>query len=261
MYQAYWGLQRTPFSDEAARQSLATSPGHNEALARLDFLVESRSRLGLLLGPSGSGKSLVLAELARRTERKGAAVVLVRSAAAEASQLRSQLAIGLGLQVAPAAADAWTPIADRLAELQLEGVAALILVDDLDRAASDGRTIVEQLLSLAETPLTIVVTSRPQSAHKIGPRLLEQAALRIDLAPWNEDETRTYLQASLTQAGRQQPAFDDSAVRRLFELSGGAPRKVNQLAQLALLAGAGQNLLQVDAETIEAVEEELSVGR
>jgi len=58
-----------------------------------------------------------------------------------------------------------------------------------------------------------------------------------------------------------QPAFDEAAARRLFELSGGAPRKVNQLAQLALLAGAGQKLVQIDRETIDAVEEELSVAR
>jgi type II secretory pathway predicted ATPase ExeA len=261
LYQAYWGLQRTPFSDESARQSLAASPAHNEALARLEFLVESRSRLGLLRGESGSGKSLVLAELARRIDRKGAAAIIVRAAAASADQLRSQLAVGLNLADSLAPADPWMPLADRLAELQLEGVAAVILVDDLDRAAEGGRAAVEQLLALAEAPLTIVVTARPASAHKIGSRLVEQAALRIDLAPWNEEETTAYLKSSLAKAGRQQPAFDDSAVRRLFELSGGAPRKVNQLAQLALLAGAGQNLLQVGADTIDAVEEELSACR
>ena len=47
------------------------------------------------------------------------------------------------------------------------------------------------------------------------------------------------------------------ATRRLFQLSGGAPRKVNQLAQLALLAGASQKLIQVDEATIEAVQEEI----
>jgi len=58
-----------------------------------------------------------------------------------------------------------------------------------------------------------------------------------------------------------QPAFAENGARRLFELSGGAPRRVNQLAQLALLAGAGQKLTQIDASTIDAVEEELSVAR
>ena len=81
------------------------------------------------------------------------------------------------------------------------------------------------------------------------------------MTPWTESETSQYLKESVAKAGRAQPAFDERAVRRLFELSGGAPRKVNQLAQLALVAGAGQRLLQVDAATIDAVEEELSLAR
>jgi general secretion pathway protein A len=121
--------------------------------------------------------------------------------------------------------------------------------------------LVERLLALPVAPLTVVAAARPESARRIGQRLLDHVALRIDLAPWNEDETRHYLHTSLAAAGRQQPAFNEAAERRLFELSRGAPRRVNQLAQLALLAGAGQKLVQVDAATIDAVEEELSVGR
>src|SRR5439155_15293708 len=47
MYDAYWGLQRPLFTPAAVRQSLASSPVHAEALARLDFLCESRSPFGL----------------------------------------------------------------------------------------------------------------------------------------------------------------------------------------------------------------------
>ena len=261
MFEAYWGLQRGPFSDTSARQSLLTSPTHGEALARLDFLMESRSRLGLLLGPSGSGKSLVLAELSRRAERAGAVVAVVPAAVATADGLLTQLALGLYANPEFSSGGAWQATTDRLAELKLEELTAVVLIDDLDRATSDAQFVLERVLAINEAPLTIVATARSESARRISPRILEQAALRIDLAPWNEDETRTYLQSSLAQAGRKQPAFDDAAVKRLFQLSGGAPRKVNQLAQLALLAGAGQKLLQVDAETIDAVEEELSVAR
>jgi hypothetical protein len=45
----------------------------------------------------------------------------------------------------------------------------------------------------------------------------------------------------------------------LHELGGGIPRRVKQLADLALLAGAGQNLVQIEAETIEASFRELGV--
>jgi general secretion pathway protein A len=261
MFEAYWGLQRGPFTDSAARASLLASPTHGEALARLDFLLECNSRLGLVLGPAGSGKSLVLGEVARRAERAGAVVAPISAAAADGEGLLATFATEIGVTESNSSAGRWLAIGDRLAELKLESRRTVALVDDLEQLTGDGQIAVERLLALWDASLTIIATARSGSARRISPRILDQAALRIDLAPWNEDETRSYLHSSLSQAGRQQPAFDDAAVRRLFELSGGAPRKVNQLAQLALLAGAGQKLLQVDADTIDAVQEELSVGR
>ncbi|HEX5102257.1 MAG TPA: AAA family ATPase [Pirellulaceae bacterium] len=260
MFEAYWGLQRGPFSDDAARRSLEGSPTHAEALARLEFLIESRSRFGLLLGPAGSGKSLVLGELARRAERTGSAVTLVAAAGSDAKGLLAGLAMGLGCPPESTICP-WAAVTDRLEELKLEGLGATVLFDNLDRATGEAQAKVEALLGIADSPLTVIATARVESAARLTRGLVDQVSLRIDLTPWNEDETREYLLASLAQAGRKQPAFNDAAVRRLFELSGGAPRKVNQLAELALLAGASHNLVQVDAETIDAVEEELGVVR
>ncbi|HEY4759151.1 MAG TPA: hypothetical protein VIH42_01085, partial [Thermoguttaceae bacterium] len=60
MYQSHWGLRESPFRGGLVMQLLQRSPTHEEALARLHFLVDNQRRLGLLMGPSGSGKSLVL---------------------------------------------------------------------------------------------------------------------------------------------------------------------------------------------------------
>jgi type II secretory pathway predicted ATPase ExeA len=226
----------------------------------LDFLVEQRSRLGLLLGPAGSGKSLVLAASACRIARTGAALALVPAAAAEEQQLLESLAIGWNVQEAgDNCGTHWRAVLDRLEELKLETVPAVALLDDLDRASPAAVAVVERLMSLSDVPLTLIAAARPATANRLAGRLLEQADLRIDLSPWTEDETREYIQTSLTDAGRQQAVFDPAAIRRLFELSGGAPRRVNQLAQLALLAGAGQRLVHVDADTLDAVQEELGM--
>jgi general secretion pathway protein A len=261
MFQAYWGLKHSPFAPAAARLDLTASAVHAEALARLDFLRESQSPFGLLLGSGGSGKSIVLAEFAARALRGGALVALASAAVNDELALLVPLAVGLEIDAGADAFVLWRRIADRLQELKLEALGSVVLFDDLDRATPNVLAVVERLVAQAGGLLTIVATARPETAGRIGPRLLEQAALRIDLSPWNEEETRYYLSKSLADAGRLQPAFDESAARRLFELSGGAPRKVNQLAQLALLAGAAQNLVQIDEGTIEAVQEELSASR
>src|SRR5438094_4384697 len=99
MYDTYWGLQRPVFTPAAVRQSLASSPVHAEALARLDFLCESRSPFGLLLGPPGSGKSTVLAEFAERAARSGALVGIVSAAGTD--ELTVLVPLAIGLQFAP----------------------------------------------------------------------------------------------------------------------------------------------------------------
>jgi general secretion pathway protein A len=261
MFNTYWGLQRPVFTPAAARQSLASSPVHAEALARLDFLCESRSPFGLLLGPTGSGKSIVLAEFAERVARGGALVAIASAAAADESSVLVPLAIGLQIPPSGDTRLLWQQIVDRFEEIKLEGVSAVVLIDDLDRAPAGVLLLVERLLAAGGSALTVVATARAETSRKIGSRLLDLAALRIDLATWNETETSEYLASTLSGAGRQQPAFNDAATRRLFELSGGAPRKVNQLARLALLAGASQKLIQIDEATIEAVQEELGVAR
>lgn len=259
MYQAYWGLDRSPFSSAAARAALAASPVHAEALARLDFLRESGSPLGLLVGPGGSGKSAVLAEFAARAARTGTLVGLIAAAAAEESHALPALADALQVASTQSMPQLWRRLAERCAELKFDGLGAVLLFDDLDRAAGSTLGLIERLLALPDAPLTIVASSRTEATERLGRRTLEQAALRIELTPWTAEESQGHLDRSLAAAGRVQPAFHPAAARRLFELSGGTPRRVNQLAQLALLAGAGQRAAIIEADTIDAVQEELSV--
>ena len=70
MYQAHWGLQESPFRGDLDPKSFYQSPTHEEALARLSFLVGQHRRLGLLVGPSGSGKSLLLEVFAQQLRRR-----------------------------------------------------------------------------------------------------------------------------------------------------------------------------------------------
>jgi type II secretory pathway predicted ATPase ExeA len=263
MYQTYWGLKQAPFALPACRQLVDRSPLCGEALERMAFLVENRSPFGLLIGPSGSGKSLVLDEFIRRQQAAGAAAVLLSAAGLQARDVLFCLACQWGCQ--PAEADdggrLWRLVADRLAELRLEGLPAVVAVDDLDEAGADAQNLVQRLLSVPQAELTIVAAVRDENAATIGARLLELADLRIELTCWTVEETREHLKISLSHAGRQQPAFADRAVQRLFQLSGGVPRRVNQLAQLALVAGAGQGLKQIDEQTVLAVHEELAAAR
>jgi general secretion pathway protein A len=105
----------------------------------------------------------------------------------------------------------------------------------------------------------LVLAGHRERMSRIGRGLLELAELRIDIDPWEAGDTAGYVRHALEQAGCQTELFTASALERLHEIAQGVPRRVSQLADLALLAGAGQNLPQIDANVVDSVYHELGL--
>jgi len=265
MYQSHWGLRKSPFQGDSAPQFLHNSPTHEEALARLQFLVENHRRLGLLLGASGSGKTLVFEAFAEQLRRRGLPVVNINLLGLEPAEMLLLLAVGLKLNPEPSTTSAalWRAISDRLTEFYYQKLQTIVLLDDADCA--DDRMLA-QVTRLArhgpsnESRLTMILAGRPEKIGRLGDQLLELAELRIDLEPWNQADTANFLNTSLTHAGSKSQVFSESAIDRLHDLTHGVPRRAAQLADLSLLAGAGANLPQIDAAVVESVYHELGTA-
>jgi len=149
MYEAYWGLRESPFHEGFDREAFYQSPTHEEALARLHFLVDQRRRLGLLLGPEGSGKSLVLEMLAADLRRHGPAVARVNLTGISGDEMLWSLAaqFGRSLDRCDQTPVLWRALTDRLSAFRYQTVDAVILFDDADRAEN---TVVPHLIRLAK---------------------------------------------------------------------------------------------------------------
>lgn len=266
MYQSHWGLQESPFLGQRNPRFFYQSPTHEEALARLHFLVEERRRLGLLVGAAGCGKSLLLEVFAEQLREMACPTASVSLVGIGPCELLSLLASCFDLNLASNLSQGalWRAVCDRLAEYRFQQTATAILLDDADEA--DSRTL-DQVLRLVqhenspEARLTLVLAGRPERLGRIGSRLLELAELRIDVAEFEQSDTADFVRHSLAEAGREAEIFDPAALERLHALAHGVPRRVSQLADLALLAGAGENLPSIDAGMVDSVYHELGVVR
>jgi general secretion pathway protein A len=264
MYQTHWGLSESPFRSCLDPDFFHASPTHEEALARLHWLVDERRRLGLLLGVSGSGKSLLMELFAHQLRRAGCPVAGMSLVAVGPVEFLCLVAEGLGLypRREESIPKLWRMVTDRIAELRYQQTPTVLLLDDADEAPGP---VLAQLTRLArhdfspESWLTMALAGEPERIGHVGRQLLELAELRIDIEPWNAVETAAYLTSRLEKAGRRDLTFAEAAAARLHELSEGVPRRINQLADLSLLAGAGRELGQIDTETVESVYHELGV--
>jgi general secretion pathway protein A len=264
MYALHWGLRESPFRNCLDPQRFYQSPTHEEALARLHFLVEQRRRLGILIGPAGSGKSLLLEVFAQQLRDGGRPVAKLNLLGIQPAEMLCLLAAQFGLNLDPCGGPAlhWRALSDRLTEYRYQQLDTVVLLDDADQAPP---AVLVQVARLAhydcspEARLTLVLAARGDHVGRLGQRLLGLSELRIDVEPWQRTDTADFLSSSLKQAGCQSPVFADPAVARLHELAHGIPRRVSQLADLALLASAGRELPQVDAEVVDSVYRELAV--
>lgn len=259
----YWGLERWPFCGSLAVRQFYPTAAHNEALARIEYLVESGRRLGVLLGDAGVGKSLVLRVAADQLIRKGAAAVVVDALGATTREVLWQAASGFGTSPREDADVAWLwrQITDRVAENRMQQRASVVMVDDAGQAGPD---LVTQLVRLArldmssDTRWTLVLAAEQAQAARWTGTLRTAVDLRIELGPWTAEDTIGYVQTALVEAGRMEPVFDDRALETLHDLAEGVPRQVARLADYSLLAGALAQVETIEPAIVEAAYDEVA---
>jgi type II secretory pathway predicted ATPase ExeA len=264
MYQAYWGLSKSPFRGHLDLQAFHRGPAQDEALARMHFLVEERRTLGLVLGDTGTGKSLLLEIFASELGSNKHQWALLGLLGIGRREFLWQLAGELGIESRRTAGEAvlHRAIDDHLIANRFQQLSTVLLLDDVDEAAPEVLSEVVRLALYNQTHdagLTIVLAAHPERLSRLGDRLLELAELRVDLLGWEVDDTAALLKKSLADAGRTTPIFSEAAVQRIHDLSGGVPRRIKQLADLALVGGAGSNLAQIEPDLVELVYQELGV--
>src|SRR5579872_1232048 len=86
----------------------------------------------------------------------------------------------------------------------------------------------------------------------------ERVAVKSLLRALSPDETAGYVARRLEAAGAKRPLFEPDALLPVHELSGGVPRRINRICDLALLVGFADESEMISAEQVQAVAEELT---
>jgi type II secretory pathway predicted ATPase ExeA len=265
MVRDHWKLSGAPF--DAALEPMTFYPAgpQEEALARLEWLLDERQRFGLVTAAAGCGKSHLAAMAVRRLGGLGAETALLSLRGLAVGDWIELLLERLPLD--PLSREEplrpWQKLENRLRENMLMERPTALVFDDLDAAPADALDGIARLLGAAEPRFArtvVVATATADGVGRVPAAIRQRAAVRIELAAWNESDVAGFLARSLARVGGDPGIFSVESAATLTRFTGGVPRVVCQLAQLSLAAAAGDGLDRVDAATIERAWRELATA-
>jgi type II secretory pathway predicted ATPase ExeA len=257
---AFWGFRHWPFERSASGNRPFVGASHDEALARLLFLVEERRRCGLLSGAAGTGKSCLLRQLQAGATRLGRLCVRVDATGLDGRELAWRVADGCqaDCNADDSSTRVWSSLQTRFAGLAIVRQPVVALIDHFDLVEFGCNQSLRRLMQLADATgveLTVLIAARERFT---APLLLDSVELYVELSAWSEDETARFLWDSLRQAGSCEAIFTADAIQAIQALTHGNPSKVVWLCDLALLAALSEDRRRVDSQVVEAAAMELS---
>jgi general secretion pathway protein A len=266
MYAQYFGLKHEPFSIAPDPRYLFMSERHREALAHLLYGVKGGGGgFVLLTGEIGAGKTTVCRCLLEQIPKR-CNVAYIFNPKLTALELLQTVCEEFHVPVpAPAPGHALTakdyldPFNRFLLDMHAVGKNNVLIIDEAQNLAAD---VLEQLrlLTNLETNerklLQIVLIGQPELRTMLRRPELEQVAQRViaryHLEALSEQETHQYLRHRLAVAGLTSALpFSQRAMSAIHQAARGVPRRINLVADRALLGAYAESAHVVDKRIVE----------
>jgi type II secretory pathway predicted ATPase ExeA len=255
LYEAHFGLARRPFGETIDPAAYLSLPSRESVLRRLRYGLEHGQGPVLVFGPPGTGKTLLARVLARDL---GAAAAHLAFPALPAAELVALVAEELG-----AGAPAGSPttlsgsirrLGRHLSAAAARGQRPLLVVDETqlidDLSTFEAVRLLLNFASQGPPDLALLLVGGAETLLHLPAGLLDRLTARCLLGPLTEAETASYVLGRLAAAGAATPLFPPEALAALHRAADGLPRRLNRLADLALLIAYAEGLPSPDGRTV-----------
>jgi type II secretory pathway predicted ATPase ExeA len=265
MYEEYWGLKEKPFENTADPRFLYKSPQHEEALTRLRYAVDENKGIAVLTGVFGCGKTLIAEKLMETISKGAYEIAFIVNPRYSPIELLRDIVYNLGVR--EKLTDQKDEVVHKLAEVLHNnfdnGKHSVIIIDEAHLI--EEVHIFEELRVLLNFQhnhkflLTLLLLGQPQLKEKINniKQFSQRISIRYHLVGLDRKEVAKYIQHRLWVADASKPIFKEEDYNYIFKQSGGIPRRINQICDMALFTGYCEGRKTIDTKTIEMVVEDL----
>jgi general secretion pathway protein A len=266
MYLAHFHLDEKPFSITPDPRFVYLTMRHREALAHLLYGLGEGGGFVQLTGEVGTGKTTICRTLLRQLPDHVDAA-LIFNPQLTVPELLESICSELHIDL-PAEHGSIKALIDRLYSHLLDANArrrrTVLIIDEAQKLSEE---VLEQvrLLTNLETDdaklLQVFLIGQPELRSTLERKDLRQLRQRVTsryhLEALDLDETRQFIRHRLSVAGCDREIFTKRAARRVYQLTGGIPRRINILCDRALLGAYTANADRVNGGIVTRAGKEI----
>jgi type II secretory pathway predicted ATPase ExeA len=267
MYEAFFELKRRPFPSTPDPGRYFRTPELEEALAQLKCCVHHDEGIGVLVGPAGTGKTLACRLLMDYFEPSFPQMLVTNTHAPSVRSLLQALLYDLSLPyVGLEEQELRLALTDHLVEQLRHGGRVLLFIDEAHLLSADQLEELRLLTNLESATahaLQVLLFAQEPLIEKLSATALAGVRQRIAtvsrLAVFTAEQTVEYVSAQIAAAGGvADTIFTAGSLSEICELSGGIPRRINQLCHRAMLHAFALQSGTVDSPHVQAAAEPLA---
>lgn len=270
-------MKEKPFENNFDLRFLYLSLPYEEVVTRLQFVVKEKRKGAIVSGYYGSGKSLILHEFMKQVREMGSLykVIYINDPLMSITEFHRELLH----QIAPDSNE--QPInegnqetrrglvghlKDLLISVHEKGGHVVLVVDEATLIPADTLEELRLLVDLChpetqKTMLSLILAGpfdeSDLPAHLKHPALRQRLPLKCSVGNLDVEECGDYIQHRLSVAGQPNQLFTPGAIQLITERSGGSPRSINNICDLALFLGYSQSAVKIDEAIVDLVTEEI----
>lgn len=260
--QSHFAFVRLPFRKTMGYDEMFDSRSQRDLFHGLLLWSEVRG-MGLVTGPSGAGKSITVRRFARALDESRFRVVYLSHSRSTLTGFLRSINRALDLPMRQHTSDLFDQAHGHLtANGPDRGPHPVLILDDAEAMSPELFDVLRRLTNYAldsEDRFSVLITGTDAVLRTLKDPALEPFNTRLgfvhNLRGFNLDDTRNYIAFQLRHAGAGEQLFAEGAVKKLFQASGGTPRRINQLALHVLIQGA---VLGIDTITSDFMTQQLN---
>lgn len=257
MYEEFYHLKEKPFTLSPDPSFLYLGKSHRRAMNILEYGVESDSGITVISGEVGTGKTTLVRGLMSELGDEYT-VGLITNTQRDFGSLLKWVLLAYNID---------TEETDQVRLYQLlvkfitseheAGRRVILIIDEAQNLGPDALEDIRMLTNInvdKEVVLQLILVGQPELVELLRKKELRQFAQRVSadylLQPLTFSETQRYIKHRIKVAGGEDDLFAQTAYATVYYHSGGIPRIINTICDMALVYGFADEAPRIRKEII-----------